>query len=144
MINDDFPKLKGQLSWVIIPISLYIIFYKKELIKYFSYIFICTAIIGTIQGYLFYLKNPEKNKIVNLTIVIFHLVLLYPLINIQEYLQINYINYLLGINGFIIIKFLPYWPYLLTRDSITYICIIIYLILTLICLFYTSNNKILN
>jgi hypothetical protein len=106
MINEDFFKhmMKGQLSWVLVPISLYIIF----LLSY-----------------------------------IFHLALLYPLINIQEYLQINYINYLLGIFALIIINFLPYWPYLVSRVSMTYICIIIYFILTVISFLYTSNNNLL-
>ena len=147
MINEDFPKhmMKGQLSWVLVPISLYIIFYKKELIKYISYIFICIAIIGTIDTHLIYLKYFAKvNFLFILLSYIFHLALLFPLINIQEYLQINYINYLLGIIGLIIIKFLPYWPYLVSRVSMTYLSIIIYLILTFISLFYTSNNKKLN
>jgi hypothetical protein len=128
--------IKGQLSWVIIPISSYIIFYKKELIKYFSYIFICTAIIGTNNGYLFYLRYPEKNKLFILPSVIFHLFLLYPLINIQEYLQINYIICLFGIIGFIIIKFLPYWPYIVSRETFIYQYVIIYIISIFISLFY--------
>ena len=135
----------GQLSWVLIPISFYIIIYKKELIKYFSYVFICIAIIGTLDTYLIYSKYFAKlNLLFILLSYIFHLALLFPLINIQEYLQINYINYLLGIVALIIIKFLPYWPYLVSRVSMTYISIIIYFILTVISLFYTSNNKILN
>ena len=138
MINEEFPKhmMKGQLSWVLVPISLYIIFYKKELIKYISYIFICIAIIGTIDSYLFYFKYPEKNKLFILVSVILHLVLLYPLINIQKYLQINYINYLLGIVGFIIIKFLPYWPYIVSRETFIYQYVIIYIISIFISLFY--------
>jgi hypothetical protein len=147
MISEIFPKymMQGQLSWVLVPISLYIIFYKKELIKYISYIFICIAIIGTYDTYLIYSKYfAEVNLLYILLSYIFHLALLFPLINIQEYLQINYINYLLGIVGLIIIKFLPYWPYLVSRESMTYISIIIYFILTVISLFYTSNNKILN
>jgi hypothetical protein len=110
MISEIFPKhmMKGQLSWVLVPISLYIIFYKKELIKYISYIFICIAIIGTYDTYLIYSKYfAEVNLLYILLSYIFHLALLFPLINIQEYLQINYINYLLGIVGLIIIKFLP-------------------------------------
>ena len=145
MINEDFPKhmMKGQLSWVLVPISLYIIFYKKELIKYISYIFICIAIIGTIDTYLIYSKYFAKvNLLFILLSYIFHLALLFPLINIQEYLQINYINYLLGIVALIIIKFLPYWPYVQTKDTMIYIVIIIYLILTFISLFYVSNNKL--
>jgi len=146
MNNEVFFKhiKKGQLSWLLVPISLYIIFYKKELIKYFSYIFLCIAIIGTIDTYLVYLKYPKVNLLFILPSYIFHLALLFPLINIQEYLQINNINYLLGIIGLIIIKFLPYWPYVLTRDTITSLIFIIYSILTFISLFYTSSNKILN
>jgi len=137
----DFFKeiMQGQLSWVLIPISFYIIIYKKELIKYFSYVFICIAIIGTNNGYLFYLRYPEKNKLFILASVILHLALLYPLINIQKYLQINYINYLLGIVGLIIFKILPYWPYIISRETIIYQSIIIYVILTFISLFYNYN-----
>lgn len=145
MNNEVFFKhiKKGQLSWLLVPISLYIIFYKKELIKYFSYIFLCIAIIGTIDTYLVYLKYPKVNLLFILPSYIFHLALLFPLINIQEYLQINNINYLLGIIGLIIIKFLPYWPYLVSRVLMTYISIIIYFILTVISLFYTLNNNLL-
>jgi hypothetical protein len=137
----DFFKniMKKKLSWLLVPISLYIIFYKKELIKYFSYIFICIAIIGTIDSYLFYFKYPEKNKLFILASVILHLALLYPLINIQEYLQINYINCLLGIVGFIIIKFLPYWPYIVSRETFIYQYIITYVISIFINLFYNYN-----
>ena len=131
----------GQLSWVLIPISFYIIIYKKELIKYFSYVFICIAIIGTIINHS-YLLN-EKNFIIRLLFIlpsyILHLALLYPLINIQEYLHINYSNYLLGIIVLIIIKFLPYWPYILSREAIIYQSIIIYVVLTFISLFYNYN-----
>jgi hypothetical protein len=126
---------KGHLSTLLVPISLYIIFYKKELIKYISYVFICIAIIGTFDSYLVHLKYPEIDILFILLNFILHLALLYPLINRQEYLQINYINYLLGIIGLIIIKFLPYWPYILSRNIMSYMLIIIYLILTFISLF---------
>jgi hypothetical protein len=142
----DFFKevMQGQLSWVLIPISLYIIIYKKELIKYFSCVFICIAIIGTIVTYLYHLN--EKNFIIRLCFIlpsyIVHLLLLYPLINIEKYLQINYIDYLLGILTIIIINCLPYWPYGISRNSMTYQTIIIYVILTFISLF-CNNNYIL-
>ena len=126
---------KGQLSWFLVPVSLYILLYKKELIKYISYVFICIAIIGTFDSYLVHLKYPEVNILFTLPSYIFHLALLYPFINRQEYLQINNINYLLGIIGLIIIKFLPYWPYIVSRDTMTYLIIIIYFILTFISLY---------
>ena len=137
MISEQFFKqiTNGQLSWLLVPISLYILFYKKELIKYISYVFICIAIIGTLDSYLVYLKYPEVNILFTLPSYIFHLALLYPFINRQEYLQINNINYLLGIIGLLIIKFLPYWPYILSRETMTYLIIIIYLILTFISLY---------
>ena len=128
--------MKGQLSWGLVPISLYIIFYKKELIKYISYIFICIAIIGTLDTYLVYSKYfAELNFLFILLSYIFHLSLLFPFVNIQEYLQINYINYLLGVIALIIIKFLPYWPYLVSRNSMIYMVLIIYFLLTVISLF---------
>ncbi len=139
----DFFKeiMKGQLSWVLIPISLYIIIYKKELIKYFSCVFICIAIIGTIVTYSYHLS--EKNFIIRSCFIlpsyIVHLLLLYPLINIEKYLQINYIDYLLGILTIIIINCLPYWPYSVSRNSMTYQTIIIYVILTFISLFCNHN-----
>ena len=142
----DFLKeiFKGQLSWVLIPISLYIIIYKKELIKYFSCVLICIGIMGTIVTYSYYLN--QKNFIIRLFFIlpsyILHLALLYPLINIEEYLQINYSNYLLGILTIIIINFLPYWPYSISRESMTYQTLIIYVILTVISLF-CNNNYIL-
>ena len=142
----DFLKeiFNGQLSWVLIPISFYIIIYKKELIKYFSCVFICIGIIGTIITYVYHLN--QKNFIIRLFFIlpsyILHLALLYPLINIEEYLQINYCNYLLGVFALIIFKFLPYWPYSISRELITYQTIIIYVILTVISLF-CNNNYIL-
>ena len=99
-------KKYGQLSWILVPISLLIIFYKKELIKYFSYIFLCIAIIGTIDTYLVQLKYSKINLFILLS-YIFHLLLLYPLINIKEYIQINNTNYLLGIIALLIINYLP-------------------------------------
>ena len=126
-------KKYGQLSWILVPISLLIIFYKKELIKYFSYIFLCIAIIGTIDTYLVQLKYSKINLFILLS-YIFHLLLLYPLINIKEYIQINNTNYLLGIIALLIINYLPYWPYVLTRDTITSLIFIIYSILTFISL----------
>jgi hypothetical protein len=134
MIDKTYIKKRyGQLSWILVPISLLIIFYKKELIKYFSYIFLCIAIIGTIDTYLVQLKY-SKIKLFILLSYIFHLLLLYPLINIKEYIQINNTNYLLGIIALLIINYLPYWPYVLTRDTITSLIFIIYLILTFISL----------
>ena len=131
----------GQLSWVLIPISFYIIIYKKELIKYFSCVFICIAIIGTIITYVYHLN--EKKFIIRLFFIlpsyILHLALLYPLINIEEYLQINYCNYLLGVFALIIFKFLPYWPYSISRKSMIYQTLIIYIVLTFINLFCNHN-----
>jgi amino acid transporter len=66
----DFFKniIKKKLSWLLVPISLYIIFYKKELIKYFSYVFICIAIIGTLDTYLIYLTYSAKLKLLFMSI----------------------------------------------------------------------------
>ena len=50
----------GRLSWVLVPLSLYIIFMKPEFIQYFSFIFICIAIIGTIETFVVFYKIRKK------------------------------------------------------------------------------------
>ena len=111
--------ITGQLSWILIPLSIYIIIYKKELIKYFSYIFIAIAILGSIEA--FYITSILYNYyFYGLILIILHILLLYPLLNFKKYFKPNTINYVLTILGIIILKYLPYWPYELSREFMIY------------------------
>jgi hypothetical protein len=138
--DNNFLKLfsyysRGQLSWVLVPISFYII-YNKKYIKYFSYAFITIAIIGTIDTYLIYKYEFNNSNIILLIIlgliILLHLILLYPLTNIKKYMEPNIIQYISCIFGILTSYFLPYWPYLISRTNVIISTIIIYSILMLL------------
>jgi hypothetical protein len=125
---------RGQLSWVLVPISFFIIYHKKY-IKYFSYAFITIAIIGTIDTYLIYKyefsnsNNSNSNPIILIIlglIILLHLILLYPLTNIKKYMKPNIIQYISCIFGILTSYLLPYWPYLLSRTNVIITTLIVY------------------
>jgi hypothetical protein len=137
---------RGQLSWVLVPISFFII-YNKKYIKYLSYAFIAIAIIGTIDTYLVYkyLFNDSvmiyniTNTIIVIILVftmLLHLVLLYPLINIKKYMQPNIIQYICCIFGVLTTYYLPYWPYFISKTNVIKLTILIYTISSLLYLYY--------
>lgn len=123
-----------QLSWILIPISLFII-YNKKYIKYFNYIFIYIALIGILDNHFQY-KN-HKSLFVYYSVIIFHVLLLYPLINIKKYMKPNIINYILSILAIIIIIYLPYWPYVLSKIIFIFLLIIINILCSL--LYFTNT-----
>jgi len=126
---DDYKVLNGELSWILVPIGVLILYFKKDWIVYFSNILICIAIIGTIDIYLKYLKHNNKKLYKEFILAgIGHLLLLYPLINIKKYLKPNRKNYLLGLLAILIIIFLPYWPYELSKIIMIIMILIIYII----------------
>ena len=127
---------KNKLSIVLIPIGLFILIHKK-FIKYFSYAFLCIAIIGTIEIYYLYLKSPNIYLLLAISAII-HLLFLYPLVNIKKYMIPNKINYLTGLCGLLIIIFLPYWPYIITRQNTALLTIIIYILATFFYKFYSK------
>ncbi len=121
---EDYKILDGSLSLIIIPIAIVLII-KKYLIEYFSYMFLCVAIIGSIDAYYRYViyKYFWLFSIGGFL----HLLLLYPLINIKKYLKPNKINFLLVLLGIIIITFLPYWPYELKKTNMIMLTVLIYI-----------------
>ena len=129
----------GKLSWFLVPFFIIIILFYKNFIKYFSYIMISIAIIGTIETYYFYLKY--KYFFIAIISIIFHLILLYPLININNYLKPNISNLIFGIIGLFIIYFLPYWPYDITKKQTIILLIFSYLLIYII---YILNKTIKN
>tara|TARA_Y100000389_G_scaffold134474_1_gene131948 strand:- start:672 stop:1103 length:432 start_codon:yes stop_codon:yes gene_type:complete len=121
---EDYKILDGSLSLIIIPIAIVLIL-KKYLIEYFSYMFLCVAIIGSIDVYYRYViyKYFWLFSMGGLL----HLLLLYPLINIKKYMKPNKINFLLVLLGIIIITFLPYWPYELKKTNMIMLTVLIYI-----------------
>jgi hypothetical protein len=135
----DYKLNNGMLSWFLIPFFIINIIFYKNYIKYFSYVSIAVAIIGIIETYYFYLKY--KYFFIAIISIIFHLILLYPLINIDNYLKPNISNLILVIIGLFIIYFLPYWPYLISKNSIILLLLFSYLLTYTI---YILNKTIKN
>ena len=123
---EDYKILDGRLSLVLVPLAILIILNKK-LIKYFSYIFLCIAIIGIIDSYLEYKRNKKLLFIITFSIL-FHGILLFPLLNIKKYLKPNLSNLALGIIGILIIYFLPYWPYAISKKNMMLLIPVIYIL----------------
>lgn len=128
----------GRLSWFLVPFFI-IIYLNKDYIKYFSYPSIAVAIIGTIDTYYMYLKYKYFWSFILVSLL--HLILLYPLINIDNYLKPNISNLIFGIIGLFIIYFLPYWPYDITKKQGIILLIFSYLLTYTI---YILNKTIKN
>ncbi len=118
-----------RLSLFLVPLSI-IILLNKNYIHYFSYIFTYIALIGTIDTIAAFIKY--KLYLVLISGIIFHCLLLYPFINFKKYFKPNVLQYILGLLALLILIFLPYWPYELSRNVFISTLIINYIILTLI------------
>ena len=62
----DYKVFNGELSWLLVPLGVLILYVKKDWVIYFSNILICIAIIGTIDVYLKYLKPNRMNYLLGL------------------------------------------------------------------------------
>lgn len=129
----DYKLNNGMLSWLLIPLS-YIILYYKTYIKYFSYTFVVIAIIGIVESILL-IEKYNYFLLISASLIL-HTILLYPLTNIKKYLKLNISNIALAFLGIIITLFLPYWPYILSRSTFIIFSIIIYIFLFLLNNFY--------
>ena len=123
----NYRVFNGEISPILIIILIIILYYNRELVKYFSYISISIFVIGLIDSYLRY----KKYHMIDLLIfgVIFHSIFLYPLINYSYYLQPNYLQLVILIISICFIYFYPIWPYLISKKYIILILLITHLIL---------------
>jgi TRAP-type uncharacterized transport system fused permease subunit len=132
----DYKIFNGELSYMLFVVALTIMFFYKDIIKYISYVCLCINVIGI---YISYLNAIEYNLIaIMIGGILSHMIFLYPLINIKKYFKPNFIQFLLIILGLFIIYFLPYWPYkVITRTTMSYMLVTIYILLILIyCYFF--------
>ena len=140
LLCGDFKLTNGMLSYILIPLA-FIIIYNEKYVKHFSYSFICIALIGSNDTVLALLKY--RYYLLFITVILLHLLLLYPLLNIKRYLKSDLSNLILGFIGILIVKFLPYWPYILTRQEIINHTIIIYALIGILysieVVFYKKN-----
>ena len=125
----DYKLNNGMLSWLLIPLS-YIILYYKSYIKYFSYAFVVIAIVGIVDTILL-IERYNYFLLISASLIL-HAILLYPLTNIKKYLKLNISNIALAFLGIVTILYLPYWPYILPRSTIIIFSILIYIFLFLL------------
>ena len=119
----------GELSIALVLIAFLLIFYFNDYIKYVSLIFLLLGIVGSIDCYY----KSKKEKLLGILIfgIIMHLVGFYPLLNVKKYFEYNNIIYLFGVLALLIVYFLPYWPYAISRNDVTIIIILLFLIYSL-------------
>ena len=129
----DYKLNNGMLSWLLIPLS-YLILYYKSYIKYFSYAFVVIAIVGIVDTILL-IERYNYFLLISASLIL-HAILLYPLTNIKKYLKLNISNIALAFLGIVTILYLPYWPYILPRSTIIIFSILIYIFLFLLYNFY--------
>ena len=103
------------LSWVILPLFVYLYYKYIELRAILFNTLISIAIIGsykTIQEYYLFSKEREKWQFWQyFASLITHLILLVILKDFCKYGHINKYSLILMMLGIFIIKFLPWWPY---------------------------------
>lgn len=134
MENSNTYFFKFELSYILIPVlcSLYIFFPLTR--PYLLYTLIYISLIGTYNTLL--LKNEIFKSKVGIYqywgSILFHLILLISLFEFNKYGYPNLVSFIIMIIGILILTFLPYWPYYLSREYMIYSYIVIYFVLSLI------------
>ena len=119
----------GELSFILVPIAIILIFYFNNYIKYVSLIFLLIGIVGTIDSY--YKSKKEKLLGILFVGIIMHIIGFYPLLNVKSNFEYNNIIYAFGLLTLAIVSFLPYWPYTLSRKAVILLILALYTSYTL-------------
>jgi hypothetical protein len=119
----------GELSWILVPIVLVLIYYYNAYIKYVSLIFLLIGIVGTIDSY----NKSKREQLLGILFagIITHMPGFYPLLNIKTHFAYNKVIYVFGLIALAITYLLPYWPYTLSRNMVAFIISLLYLSYTL-------------
>jgi hypothetical protein len=115
---------RGELSWVLVPSVLVLIYYYNAYIKYVSLIFLLIGIVGLVDSY--YKIIQEKLVFIFIINIIIHLIGFYPLLDVESHFAYNNIIYAFGLIALAITYYLPYWPYILSRKAIASIISLLY------------------
>jgi hypothetical protein len=120
---------RGELSWVLVPSVLALIYYFDAYIKYVSLIFLLIGIVGLIDSY----NKSKREQLLGILFagLIMHAPGFYPLLNVKKYFVYNNIIYVFGLIALAIVYYLPYWPYTLSRNVVALIISLLYLTYTL-------------
>ena len=126
---------KGGISWILIPLFIYLYIFVDKSRNILFYPCLLVAILG-IWNLLLVKKDILKYKyglIQFIFVFIFHFLLLLPIIQYKKYSNINLYSLLLILLGMLILKFLPWWPYDgFKRNEMIFYILIVYLFLNII------------
>lgn len=117
---------KFQLSYLLIPFVFLLYNYLPNTRKYMLYHAVCIGIIGTVNSYYMFIENNIGIGIAFINTII-HLLLLIVLINFKKYGKINVISFLLLLIADLTILLLPYWPYVIKRETLFILYNLIYI-----------------
>ena len=127
-------KLNYQLSYLLIPVSVILYLYNPLFKSYLLFNIVCVGIVGSIDSIFNYLSG-NLGIVFAITSILIHLSLLLVLVNFKKYGKINNISVLLLIIANLTLIFIPYWPYILTREYMLIIYNFTYFILCIASLF---------
>jgi len=133
--------VRGELSWILVPVVLALIFYFNSYIKYVSLIFLCIGIVGTIDSY----NKSKREQLLGILFagLITHMPGFYPLLNVKKHFAFNKVIYAFGLIALAITYLLPYWPYTLSRKVVALIISLLYLSYTVYHIINTYLLKII-
>jgi len=123
----NYPIFNGELSLLLMLILIIIIYRFNDYLKYLGTIPVVIVILGNMDAY----AKGEKYNLKALAIVgglLVHLPGLYPLLNVKKYMRPNIVNLLLNLLAILIILFLPYWPYEVSRKIFLLTLVAVYII----------------
>lgn len=129
---------KGELSWILVPIFAYLYIYFPKSRSIIFYPCLLISILGLYNTILLkHLILQKKYGLIQFILtIIFHLPFLLVIFQFRKYSYPNIYSLCLILLGMLILKFLPYWPYLgLTRNFMIFLLFILYLFLNLIFFF---------
>lgn len=122
-----------ELSYILVPLSILLYIYVPAMKPVLMYHMVCVSIIGTIDTLL-----KDNGIAMKIASIILHLLLLFVLYDFNIYENNNLLSITLLIIANLIVIFLPYWPYELSKMDIVYLYNFIYI--ALFCLFYFSRK----
>lgn len=139
--------IKGELSWIIVPLFVFLYLYFKKSRSIIFYPLLLVSIIGI--WHLILVKNQiltyKLGLIQFILMILFHLILLFPIYQYQKYSYPNFYSFLLIILGIFILKYLPWWPYPgFSRNYMISLTIILYVILNIIFFFLRNIQNFKN
>jgi len=125
---------KFELSYIIIPVFGILYIYNINTRPYLIYFLIYIGLIGTYNTIL--LKDKIlKSKIGKFQYwgsIIFHLILLISLCQFNKFGYPNLISFIIMVISILVLNYIPYWPYYLSRYEMIIFYLNLYIILSLI------------